>query len=69
MPESNDAKRLHDLATDLLKSGDIATATSKLATAITDDFVLAVTISAEYLSRLAAAQTIPDKVDDAQNRA
>lgn len=56
MPESNDVKLLHDLATDLLKSGDLATATQKLASAITDDFALAVTISADYLSRVVVTQ-------------
>lgn len=54
---SNDTRRLHDLAANLLTSE--SSAVSKLATAITEDFTLATAIVTEYLSRIAAMQERP----------
>jgi hypothetical protein len=59
MIKSNDAKRLHDTAADLLKSanGDVVAAAPKLADALLKDRLLATAIAADYLVRIAA--TLP----------
>ena len=63
MTASNDAKRLHDTAANLLKleSNTIAAAAPKLAAVLMKDRLLATAIAVHYLGRIATTQPVLSK--------